>query len=485
MYDFFISHSSIDKESIVDDLIVSFDKKGLNIWYDNNNIFTGDVIRNEITEGLNNSLCIILIITKNFFNSKWVFWESGFFNSFKNKCVIPIIYNITEKEILEITRLFGNLKYIDGDKNNNSEIVDECIKTHLKFKQLNEEYTIKKNFSELQKKYNTYENIGAGVICKFLKKHCDIYEKHSDLLIYTAKKLIEAVVFDYIEYRNEIIIKSNNKSLVELINIAFTGTSNLNIKNHFLHIAKLEDGSMTREDNNSINRILINILVWYSTLRYPLHMNTNNLEIVYPTDFKHSDFSDMYEIDLLTMRHDLIADADTTFEWYKYNIYTHIALRDIHTQKIIGYFSVLPVTNETYDMIVNGNFKDKNFSIKNIVQYSFPQFYRVYIASVAIHPDYQNTNAFSKLFNALIDLFISLAKDREIFISDIVAEASTEQGEKLCKLVNMNKITNTIYDTDIYSLTLIPPEFKFKNSHSSELKKICEKKYIECQEYFD
>lgn len=192
----------------------------------------------------------------------------------------------------------------------------------------------------------------------------------------------------------------------------------------------------------------------------------------------------MYEIDRKVMREDLIANVATTFAWYKHNNYTHIAVKEISSQKTIGYFAILPVTDETYNQIISGDFKDKDFTSENIEQYIFSNFYRIYVAGVGIDPDYQNTGAFIKLYNALIDMFLLFAKDREIYISEVLAEASTKQGEKFCKMIGMKRISNTQNDTDIYRLVTIPPEFRLKNKKGKELFDLCQRKYQEYKDFF-
>lgn len=42
MYDFFVSHSSIDKDNIVDELVNTLQNMGYYVWYDRNEILAGD-----------------------------------------------------------------------------------------------------------------------------------------------------------------------------------------------------------------------------------------------------------------------------------------------------------------------------------------------------------------------------------------------------------------------------------------------------------
>ena len=61
--------------------------------------------------------------------------------------------------------------------------------------------------------------------------------------------------------------------------------------------------------------------------------------------------------------------------------------------------------------------------------------------------------------SAFIDFLIYLAEDREIFISDIIADGVTPQGASLCESVGMKKVTGTIHDSHVYEAALIPPAF--------------------------
>lgn len=486
MYDFFVSHSTPDVVDIVEPIVSDFIKTGSQVWYDKSELLTGDNITEKIKEGLDQSLCLIIILTHNFMsNSKWGYFEVGNFLAVQKRRIIPIMYDLTDLEKIEFTRMFGNLKYIDASISSLDDIVLQCKKILSTAKIENENFINKNKLKDLQKKLNSYENINAGLISIKLKEYCDVLEDHPTLAILCAKHLLASVVCDIAkhwslieeldvqDWRTQQDIVHTCNSLSEII------------KEHIMFIYKADERRTTDEYLKLITFSIISIMTWYINTRYSLTVNLKNIEVAYPTDLRYQDFEDMYFIDKLVLREDLIAEVDTTFEWYKYNIYSHIALRDSITSKIIGYFSMLPITEDTYNKILSGDFKDKDFNTDNILQYDFPDFYKLYIASVAIHPDYQNTTAFTKLYSALVDLLLNLAKEREVFISEIVAEASTKQGEKLCKMVGMKKRVNTLFETDIYSLVLIPPEFRIKNHRGKELLELCQRKYEEYRDYFE
>lgn len=134
MFDFFISHASIDKSAIVDNLVAILKNMGYSVWYDKNEISAGDYIRSEIKNGLETSYCIILVLTDNFEKSKWVFYETGVFDTKKNNCIIPLLYNISESSKNTILSIIGNRKYLDMNTITIEEAVSELIKTLSKNK---------------------------------------------------------------------------------------------------------------------------------------------------------------------------------------------------------------------------------------------------------------------------------------------------------------------------------------------------------------
>ena len=67
----------------------------------------------------------------------------------------------------------------------------------------------------------------------------------------------------------------------------------------------------------------------------------------------------------------------------------------------------------------------------------------------------------------------------------MLAEASTKQGEKFCKMVGMNKIGHTESETDIYRIVTIPPQFRLNNQKGKELFKLCQEKFEEYRDFFE
>ena len=485
IFDFFISHSSADKENVVEKLIPMLKNQGYSVWYDKNEILAGDNINSQILNGLKNSYCLLLIITDNFVTSKWTIFETTHFDTIKDRRIIPVIDKVSEKNKKQLFDIIGNRKYIDMKQLNEEQIISELRLALDKTKHKNDKLVINDKLFELQQKLASYEAINSDFISIKLKDYLDLLNKHSDFAVIAAQKLVYSAVSSLLNYQGYKItdIGNNYNQIMEIINKQNIVSINIREYINFIFYSKCE--SDLDDYLKIINYSLINILTYYLHTRYPITPSYSKIEVVYPEDLTYSDFEDMYEIDKKVMRDDLIASIETTYGWYKYNNYTHIAVKDISNQKVVGYFAVLPITEETYQSILSGNFKDKDFNLDAINQYIFSDFYKIYVAGVGIDPEYQNTGAFIKLYNALIDLILSLAKDRDIFISEVLAEASTKQGEKFCKMIGMKKITHTNNETDVYHLITIPPQFRLKNQKGKELFRLCKEKYEEYREYFE
>lgn len=201
---------------------------------------------------------------------------------------------------------------------------------------------------------------------------------------------------------------------------------------------------------------------------------SNKLYLVPRGQLEYRDFEEMYEIDKLVLRSDLIAEPQISFEWYLLNKYTHIAVKDEETETVVGYITALPIFEDLYDEILLGNFKDNELTTDQIREYNFPDLYKLYISSVCIHPHYQNTDVLLIMYKELMRIIIELAWGLEIYIMDVVAEASTEKGKKFCETVGMKKVVDTEHKTEIYEGKIFPLSMRVSAKYKCALEMINE-----------
>jgi len=484
MFDFFISHSSEDKNTIVEPLVTKLKNRGYNVWYDKDEILVGDNIPNQVQIGLKESYCLILILTDSFIKKIWTIYEMSYYDSINSRTIVPIIYNLSVQNQRKLFNIIDNKKYINANDVTQEEILNELLRTLNKTKAYNKNLVCIKNIENIQHKIASFETANSDLISLKIKEYLDFVENHQEYVILAAQKVVLEVVCNLLEYQNYSINPNcrdfnNVYTLIEKNKMG-----NNNFREYVHYIFSLNTSGNYQNEISIINNSLENILTYFLHTRYPIASVQSNFEIVLPDELTYENFVDMYEIDKKVMRDDLIASVETTYGWFMYNNYTHIAIRETSSRRVVGYFSILPINDDTYNLILTGNFQDKDFNEDSLLQYNFSDFYKIYVAGVGIDPKYQNTNAFIVLYNALIDLIISLAKDREIYISEVLAEASTKQGEKFCKMVGMKKTIHTPNETDVYRLVTIPPQFRLNNNKGKELFKLCREKFEEYRDYF-
>ena len=102
-YDVFLSHANKDKADIVDDLYVSLEKLGINIFYDKKSLEWGDDWKNRILDGTKKSEFAIIVISENFFDREWTEKELVEFLNRQDrngqKLILPIVHNITIEDL--------------------------------------------------------------------------------------------------------------------------------------------------------------------------------------------------------------------------------------------------------------------------------------------------------------------------------------------------------------------------------------------------
>ena len=163
-------------------------------------------------------------------------------------------------------------------------------------------------------------------------------------------------------------------------------------------------------------------------------------------------------------------------EWIAVNPDIYVLAKDITTDKYIAYANLMPVTDECYERLKNGDFIDTGITPDMILSYDMPCPYNLYFSSIVIHPDYQNTEVFMEIFNAIVDKFITLG-EHEVFIHRMIADAVTKNGEKFCKLFGKSKVKGSTHDSSLYEITMIPPKFRILSKKTKILHDYYQKKY--------
>lgn len=118
----FLSHSSLDKDSIVEPMYEYLQSRQISVWLDKYEIDYGDNIYQKVSEGIDDSEFAIFVITENFLNSKWAKEElSSMINLVFNDNSLVVI---DVKDKTNIPRMISSRKYMEW---NNGNCLDEVV----------------------------------------------------------------------------------------------------------------------------------------------------------------------------------------------------------------------------------------------------------------------------------------------------------------------------------------------------------------------
>lgn len=213
-YDCFISHASEDKPDFVEALVNNLESKGIKVWYDAHIMNIGDSLRESIDKGLKESLCGVVVLSKNFFLKHWTDYElNGLVarqNSDGKKTILPIWHNVTAEEVRQYSLSLSDI--LAGNSNSGVETVARSIIKTINNLKSTENNTEKENYTEVGKE-------SSILIEKFEN------DNSNNIQVKDAKKIIEDLILDD---KNIIRIhKFINGQAEELINILTEDFSNL------------------------------------------------------------------------------------------------------------------------------------------------------------------------------------------------------------------------------------------------------------------
>lgn len=487
-YDVFISHANEDKDEIVRPLVKKLKELSIKVWYDEECISIGDSIIDAITEGLERSLIGIVILSKDFFKKNWTFMELGGISikkSVKEQKLIPIIYNIDLSEIAIKLPFLADIKAIQCK---DSSMIDHvALKICLIINELRNKYfnTHDLELSDIAKLFFNKHSPHSGIIAKQINSFNSLEKIDSDMAIIRAKILLKTIL-EHVLNRNNL-----NSDLESVVNNASILTSN--IKEHFKLVFRFADisqnntevGKVMSSNNIALTTLTLkSILNWYYNTYQHNNVLSKDIKIV-PIqigDITIEDIRESFKIEQELLREDLISSIDDVIQWYEYNNYTMHGVRDENSGRIVGFINALPLTDECYEMIKSGNFPDINIRTTHIRKFEYPDFYKLYISSICIAPSYQNTEAFKILYNSLINIILELAIKNEVYFSELLSDACTDQGVRLSHVIGMKFLRESQYNTKLYCGTLIPPSLRLRNNMGKALINFYNNKFDEFKE---
>ena len=118
-YDIFLSHCKEDKMGVAFPLYQALEALGFTVWIDRNEIAPGDEIYENITEAIQNSVCVIAVIAPPYLDRKWTQQELHLAleaeqqdrTNGTSRRIFPIYHQITPQQVNKVFPSLQNRAY--------------------------------------------------------------------------------------------------------------------------------------------------------------------------------------------------------------------------------------------------------------------------------------------------------------------------------------------------------------------------------------
>lgn len=261
------------------------------------------------------------------------------------------------------------------------------------------------------------------------------------------------------------------------------------IKNTIEDFFNVEDNFVSKEKDPEIEDIQYSIesfsaiINWYVTEILPFTDDDYDIEIYTGKSITEEMVKQASEIDFEVFPKGYIADTKLCIEWLHRNSEIYIMAFDSDTKKVVGYLNAMPLDDNYFLQYENGSIVDSDIPVSAIRNYTFPGFYKLLLCSIAISPNYQGTLIFRMIFDAFMDKLITLS-EKNIFISELLADAVTGDGKRLSEYFGMKFVRNG-KNGELYKVNLFPPSIRNMTSKSKVFQEIYTQKYIEFKDILD
>ena len=155
-----------------------------------------------------------------------------------------------------------------------------------------------------------------------------------------------------------------------------------------------------------------------------------------------------------------------------------LVVKDSKTGEVVAYSMLLPVREEVYERILTGKFVDTALTPDMVLPLDRPGIYRMYFASIVIHPKHRGASLLLTMFNAMVEDFIALA-ERGIFGASLAADVVSQDGEKFAKLFGLVELRKTDHASSIYEVSGLPPEFRVTTPATERLVGLYWEKFVQ------
>ena len=165
-------------------------------------------------------------------------------------------------------------------------------------------------------------------------------------------------------------------------------------------------------------------------------------------------------------------------ELFKANRENGLVIKDSKTGEVVAYSMLLPVREEIYDRILTGKFIDTALTPDMVLTLDSPGIYRMYFASIVIHPAHRGASLLLTMFDAMVADFVALA-ERGVFGASLAADVVSQDGEKFAKLFGLAELRKTDHNSHIYEVRGLPPEFRVTTPATERLVGLYWEKFVQ------
>lgn len=144
------------------------------------------------------------------------------------------------------------------------------------------------------------------------------------------------------------------------------------------------------------------------------------------------DFKKMEQIEHNYFPNENVTVAEEVYKWYLKNPDTCFAILN-ETDEVIASCNLLPLKPMVIEKIMKEQLDEATITDKQIELYEEGKVYDLYLSAISIDPAYRNQISILKLLIKKVVAFFVKLEEQNITIRQIMAEASTKQGENICK----------------------------------------------------
>lgn len=123
------------------------------------------------------------------------------------------------------------------------------------------------------------------------------------------------------------------------------------------------------------------------------------------------------------------------------------------SKRLVGYFSFFALNVSSYEQAQTGTLLDSQVTLESTIAFDSPGIYKAYFVLLGVRPEYPGAG--KRLLDAFFDQVKSLA-ERGVFFEDMLANAFTPYGKRLCEGFGMAKLRDHTDFGEVYHLRLHP-----------------------------